>query len=135
MKRMLLAAFFATAMLVPLAGQAEHTSRLVDHAQVSFAPSQGTTPAKVRDAIVEVGKAHGWSVASEAPGKVRLSNTIRGTFKVVVDVTYSASGMQVDYVSSENLYYQVKHDVAYIHPKYNKWVNLLLQETQARLSS
>lgn len=136
MKRMLLAILFAATLLVPMTSQAEHVTRLIDHSQVSFSASPDRTldPAKVREAIVDVAKTHGWVASAEGPGKLTLSNTIRGTFKVVVNVIYSASGMQVDYVSSENLHYRGNSDVAYIHPKYNKWVNLLLLETKARLS-
>jgi hypothetical protein len=132
MKRIILATLFAASLLAPAASRAEHTSRLVDHAQLSFAVPADS--ARVHDAIIEVGKRHGWTVSSDEAGKLRLGNTIRGTFKVVVDVAYTGSGMQVDYVSSENLYYQTKHGVPYIHPKYNKWVDLLMQETKARLA-
>ena len=132
MKRMILAAFLATALLAPVA-QAEHVTRLVDHAQASFVGEPD--PTRVHDAIVEVGQAHGWLASNEEPGKLTLSNTIRGTFKVVVNVSYTSTGMQVDYVSSENLYYRANGDVAYIHPKYNKWVNLLLTETKTKLGS
>ena len=131
MKRMILVTLLSAALLAPLA-QAR-TTRMVEHAQVSFvAPADA---AKVHDAIVEVGKTHGWVASDEAPGKLTLSNTIRGTFKVVVNVSYTSTGMQVDYVSSENLEYVVKHGGPYIHPKYNKWVDLLMQETKTKLAS
>jgi hypothetical protein len=132
MKRSILSAFLAVALLAPVASQADHTTKLINHAQVSFSAPDAD---KVHDAIVSVGKSHGWVASNEQPGRMTLSNTIRGTFIVVLDVTYSPSGMQVDYVSSENLNYKLKNDVPYIHPKYNKWVDLLMTETKQRLST
>ena len=97
-------------------------------------PDRALTPAKVREAIAASGLKHGWAVVAETPGHLTLSNTIRDTFKVVINVTYDESGMQVDYVSSENLNYKMYKGERYIHPKYNKWVNMLMQGVTTRLS-
>jgi hypothetical protein len=133
MKQLILAMFFVAALGAPVASQAHNLDRLQDHVQVSFtgSPSQDI----VREAILTVGKSHGWSAAQQSPGKMRMTNVIRGTFTVVVDVTYSSTGMQVDYVSSENLNYKLKNNVPWIHPKYNKWVQTLMQETATNVST
>ena len=135
MNRTMVASLLALTLAASTA-QAGGATPLVDHAHLSFAvlPDRALTPAKVREGIAAVGLRHGWAVVAEEPGKLTLANTIRETFKVVINVSYDASGMQVDYVSSENLNYQTRHGVAFIHPKYNKWVNLLMREVNTGLS-
>jgi len=136
MKPLIRASLLSVLLVVSISAQAGGTTPLVDHAKVSFnvLPDRDLTPAKVREAIAASGLAHGWAVVAEKPGHLTLSNTIRETFKVVINVTYDASGMQVDYVSSENINYRMYKGVAHIHPKYNKWVNTLMQGVATRLS-
>ena len=135
MKKLIIASALAVILVAPVSSQAG-SSRLIDHQHASFTAPAGReiTPTKVRDAIAAAGQTHGWVVTAEEPGKMTLSNTIRNTFKLVINVSYDVSGMTVDYVSSENLHYRTYHGVPYIHSKYNKWVGLLTQGVQARLS-
>ncbi|MFA6985637.1 MAG: hypothetical protein WC213_05485 [Arenimonas sp.] len=136
MKQVIRASLLSLFLVASVSTHAGGTAPLIDHAKVSFSvlPDRALTPAKVREAIAASGLKHGWAVVAETPGHLTLSNTIRDTFKVVIDVTYDESGMQVDYVSSENLNFKTYKGVRYIHPKYNKWVNMLMQGVTTRLS-
>lgn len=135
MKNVLRAIVFSLVFAASLSSQAKGMP-LIDHAHAAFAvlPGKALTSDKVREAIAASGVSHGWGVVAEDPGRLTLRNVIRGKYIVVVNVSYDVSGMQVDYVSSENLNYKMRGGIAYIHPKYNEWVNLLLQGVTTRLS-
>lgn len=50
------------------------------------------------------------------------------------NVFYETKRVRTDCVSSENLKYAMRDSAAYIRPKYNEWVKLLLQDIIARVS-
>ena len=138
MKTRICALIFALALALAAspASQASRSIPLQDHQRTSFGEVSGRvlTPAKVREAIVVAASARGWAIASEISGQLTLRNNIRGKHMVVIKLIYDAAGVQVDYVSSENLNYELRHGQAYIHPKYNQWLGLLMQDVSARLS-
>jgi len=74
-------------------------------------------------------------VTSEKPGELQLRNVIRNKHVVVINVFYDIKGVRAEYVSSENLKYEMREGVPYIHPKYNEWVSLLLHDIVAKVSS
>jgi hypothetical protein len=137
MKQVIFALLIAVTLMVSVSSQARGTAKLDDHRRVSFTvvPDRALTPGQVRDSIVAVARSRDWVLTAEQPGQLTLRNDIRGQFQVVINVSYDVTGMQVDYVSSENLDYKTYHGVPYIHPKYNKWVNLLIKGVNSRLSS
>lgn len=96
--------------------------------------SHAPAPDKVREAIIDASARRGWHVAADQPGKLRLRNVIRNKHTVVVDVAYDSKGVSVTYVSSEDLDYAMRDGVAYIHPKYNEWVQKLLHDIVAKVA-
>jgi hypothetical protein len=137
MKNFIRASLVAATLMAPVVSQAG-TALLLDHVHMNFAARSDAalTPAKVREAIVAAGMQHGWTVSAEQPGQLTLSNVVRDTFKVVINVSYDASGMTADYVSSENLGYRTytSKNTPYIHPKYNKWVHRLMKDVSVSLA-
>ena len=92
------------------------------------------TTEKVRDAVATAGSARGWQVVDEQPGVITLHNLVRGRHDVTVKVFYDTVGFHVDYVDTKNLNYAMRHGVPYIHPKYNIWVQTLIQDILAKAS-
>jgi len=137
MKNLIRASLVAVMLAAPVASQAG-TTLLLDHVRMSFVarPDGALTPAKVHDAIVATGLRHGWTITSEQPGQLTMSNVVRDAFKVVIRLNYDASGMTADYVSSENLGYRTYSgsNAPYIHPKYNKWVHRLMKDVRVSLA-
>ncbi len=130
MKNLFFALVFAVSMLLSLNGQARPSQPLQasQHVDLVASGSGAAAVQKVHDSIVAAGASRGWHPTADQPGKMTLSNTIRGKFVVVIDVSYDAKGLTATYVSSENLNYAMRDGVAYIHPKYNAWVATLLQD-------
>ena len=135
MKHFIIVFLSALLLIAPMSSQAK-TVPLNDHIKATFvvAPGKARTMDTIREAIAAAGISHGWVAVSEQPGEMTLRNDVRGLHTVVVKVSYDTAGMQVDYVTSENLNYNLRSGVAYIHPKYNMWVDLLIQGVTSRLS-
>jgi hypothetical protein len=137
LKTLLLVLLLAISILVPFAAHARASVPVESPQQVTLvAPKSGVpTVDKVRESIGAAASAHGWQVTSEQPGQLTLRNLIRNKFVVVVNVFYDSKSVRLEYVSSENLNYELRSGVAYIHPKYNEWVKLLLKDIAARVSA
>ena len=88
---------------------------------------EGVTIAQVRKAILMGSQPYGWVVEQDNPGVMRLSYNKQDKHKAVVRLDYDATGYQISYESSTNLYEEVGEDGAkLIHPTYNMWVRNLL---------
>ena len=136
MKNLCTAFFLVAAMLFSANASARMSQPLQSPQHASFAASGDRLPSldKVRESIVQAGAARGWRVTAEQPGRLTLHNVIRGKHVVEVNVSYDRHGVDVSYVSSDNLDYEMRGDVAYIHPKYNEWIQKLLQGIVAKAS-
>ena len=136
-KMLLCVVLFVVSMLMSLDGHARAAVPMQSPQHADFVVSGNRIPGieKVRESIVVAASARGWQVISEQAGQqLQLRNVIRGKHTVVVDVFYDTKGVRIDYVSSENLKYTMRDGAASIHPKYNEWVKLLLQDIVARVS-
>ena len=137
MKYLLLAIVFIASILIPIDGRAARPAQPMQSPQSADFTLPGNrvpTAEMVRASIILAGSARGWQVASEQAGELTLRNNIRNKHVVVVNVHYDSKGVRVEYVSSENLEYEMRNGVAYIHPKYNEWVKLLLNDIVAKVS-
>ena len=136
MKNLIIAVLFAVTLLVSVPSHARSVVAVKTPERASFVLTSGQEPSldKVRQCIGLASAARGWRVVAEQPGQLTLHNDVRGKHQVEVKVTYDSRGIQVDYVSSENLNYRVRDGVGYIHPKYNEWVNLLISDIVAKVS-
>lgn len=130
------ALFLALILISPL-GHARFAEPVQSPQQASFVVSGSATPSlvKVRESIGAAASSRGWQVTSEQPGQLQLRNVIRNKHVVVINVFYDTRSVRAEYVSSENLKYEMRGGVPYIHPKYNEWVNLLLHDIVTKVSS
>lgn len=106
-------------------------------AQSLVRPSQTITPARdpavVEAAILKALANRGWVAQKDQPGSL-LASIERRTHRVVTRITYSGSGFQVDYVSSQDMgYAKDSNGREHIHRNYNGWVANVVRDTQAYL--
>lgn len=97
-------------------------------------PSGSISIDQVRDCVATAGGARGWRMVSDEPGNMTLYIKVRDKHEVTVRVAYDQKGIQVFYVSSTNLDHRLRGDVVYIHPKYNMWVDSLMQDILAKVA-
>ncbi|HEV2606743.1 MAG TPA: hypothetical protein VGT79_02055 [Xanthomonadaceae bacterium] len=128
---------FLALILISPVGHARFAEAVQSPQQASFVVSGSAAPniAKVRESIGAAASSRGWQVTSEQPGQLQLRNVIRNKHVVVINVFYDTKVVRAEYVSSENLKYEMRGGVPYIHPKYNEWVSLLLHDIVAKVSS
>ena len=96
----------------------------------SIGPAGGTAKSlqEVKTAIVEAGKARGWTVRDIAPGHLEAELRLRG-HAAVVDIKYSTTSYSITHKNSTNLNY----DGTNIHPNYNSWIQNLQRDIENRL--
>lgn len=79
------------------------------------------------------GAQRGWIVTRQDPGAMELTLNIR-THMAKVGVKYDTKTIQLSYLDSTNLDYEVKKGNRYIHRNYPKWVNNLANDIAVQLA-
>ncbi|TAN04979.1 MAG: hypothetical protein EPN38_12080 [Rhodanobacteraceae bacterium] len=69
----------------------------------------------------------GWRIVKHVPGEVDAVYDPRH-FSVTIAVHYDARQVQINYVTSSNLRYEVKNGVRYIHKNYVSWIKNLVTD-------
>lgn len=92
----------------------------------------GLTDAQVAKAISSALIGRGWSVTAEKAGETDASLHLREHVARIA-ITYDASAVQVKYVDSENLKYEMKDGKPYIHKNYLGWIEYLVQDLNRSL--
>ncbi len=97
-------------------------------------PPAIAVPANVPVAKVEqiVGSAltrRNWRIVKHVPGEVDAVYDPR-KFSVTIAVHYDTSHVQINYVTSDHLKYEVRHGVRYIHTNYQSWIRNLVTDIQ-----
>lgn len=86
------------------------------------------TQEEIKTAILEAGRARGWTMSDKGPG--HLEGTLRVRSHVaVVDIRYTTTKFSINYKDSQVLHY----DGTNIHPNYNSWIQNLQREIERRL--
>ena len=84
------------------------------------------TPEQVYKSITIVLARFGWVVASDKPGDMEATYAPRD-FTVRIGISYDKSQVQIRYLNSTNLKYEVKKDgTTYIHKNYTAWIKNLV---------
>ena len=122
----LLALLLAPLLVLVLAGAAV----LVDPEPIAI-PS-GLSDAAVTKAIRLGVAQRGWVVTREEPGYMEATLHLR-THVATIGLNYDARQIKIHYVSSENLDYEKKNDVSYIHGNYLRWVNNVVHDINVQL--
>lgn len=85
---------------------------------------------KMRQTIIDAATKRGWAVTEKKKGVLTATLVVR-SHTVVVDIPYSSSGYEINYVSSINM----NAENGTIHNKYNHWVNNLYQDVNRELNT
>ena len=92
------------------------------------------TPEQVYKSITIVLARFGWVVASDKPGDMEATYAPRD-FTVRVGITYDRSQVQIRYINSTNLKFEVKKDGnTYIHKNYIAWIRNLVTGISSELN-
>lgn len=94
---------------------------------------QGTTMDRITEAILASGVNRGWKMTVLKPGLIRGKIVVNDKHTVEVDITYNEKDFSINYVNSINMNYNFSNSVYYIHPKYNRWVNILKEDIQDQM--
>lgn len=76
----------------------------------------------------------GWVVSRQDPGYMEATLNIR-SHVAKVGITYDTSSIQIRYIDSTNLDYEVKKGVRRIHGNYLKWINNIVHDISVQLQS
>ena len=101
---------------------ASRTAPLVDPPPIPLPASisQDTVVHVIEQALSR----YGWRIVKSVPGEIDAVYDPRD-FSVTIAVHYDARQVQINYVTSENLKYKVRHGRPYIHTSYDRWVRNL----------
>jgi hypothetical protein len=117
---------FALLLVLPLALllMAFHQLPLVNPQPIAV-PAKAS-PEQVYKVITTVLARFGWVVSSDKPGDMEATYAPRD-FTVRIGITYDRSQVQIRYINSTNLKYEVKKDgITYIHKNYTAWMRNLV---------
>jgi hypothetical protein len=105
---------------------------LVDPQPISVPPglSEKAIVKSIRLGVAQ----RGWVVTRQDPGYMEATLNIR-SHVAKVGITYDAKSIQIRYVDSTNLDYEVKKGVRRIHGNYLKWVNNIVRDISVQLQS
>jgi hypothetical protein len=118
-------------LLLPVALLLMAATPLVDPAPI---PVPAGLDAKAVATSIRLGGAQrGWIVTRQEPGAMELTLNIR-THMAKVGVKYDTQSIQLTYLESTNLDYEVKKGDRYIHRNYPKWVNNLVNDITMQLA-
>jgi hypothetical protein len=74
-----------------------------------------------------------WMINSDEPGKLTATYARRG-FSATIAIGYDRKQIQIKYVDSTDLKYEVKNGQRYIHKNYNSWIQNLMTDISGNLT-
>jgi len=90
----------------------------------------------ITQAILAAGNERGWQKTLKSPGLIRAKLiTGEGKHVVEVDIAYSRDEFSITYADSFNMNYQLRDGEPRIHPKYNRWVQILKDDIQQSIKN
>ena len=103
---------------------------LVDPAPISV-PAGLTEQAVAKSITLGVAQ-RGWVISKQEPGLMEATLNIR-THMARVGIAYDTQSVQIRYLDSSNLDYEVKADGRHIHRNYAKWINNIVHDISVQL--
>lgn len=97
---------------------------------INSAPMQSE---EVREAIFNACLELGWVPQDTTADVVRAALVVRNKHTVVVDIHYTPTSYDIQYVSSVNMNEKYKDGTIVLHPNYNKWVANLKHRINLKL--
>lgn len=119
-----------------LTAHARNSVPIVNHEAVPAvrASGQPASADQIRAAMQAAGTARGWQITPAGAGKAVAVLNVRGKHMVSADVSYSSGRYSIKYRDSSNMNYEPGEGAGRIHPKYNMWVQTLIDDTRIQLS-
>ncbi|MBS0545698.1 MAG: hypothetical protein JSR40_18405 [Proteobacteria bacterium] len=136
MKSRLLTALVAATLLAATPAMARAPVPIINHDSIVIATGSGTAPQaeQVRQAIVAAAGAKGWTLATQADGRLLATLVVRNKHTIVVDIAYAADSFSLNYKDSINMKFEDRVvEGKVIHPFYNRWVQELKDAIQLEL--
>ena len=93
----------------------------------------GMQAAQVENAVMEALTGRGWSIAKHMPGEIDATYA-RRDFSVTIAVHYDRSQVQINYLNSSNLKYEVRNGQRWIHTNYPSWIQNLVTDINNRFA-
>ena len=121
----------AALLLVPLAFTLMGAKAVLADPEPVQVPA-GIAAADVAKAIKVGIVRRGWSVTKDEKGEIEAVLNVR-THMAKVSIPYNTKEVAIHYVASDNLEYQEKGGVKYIHGNYLKWVRNMQSDIQREL--
>ena len=82
---------------------------------------------------IKLGLVHrGWTITSSKRGEVDSTLVVRDHMARIA-INYNPTSVQIKYVGSSNLKYEMKRGTPYIHKNYLGWIENLSRDIQANL--
>ena len=118
--------------LATVAPAAVASEVLVDPQPISVPPglSEKAVAKSIRLGVAQ----RGWVVSRQDPGYMEATLNIR-SHVAKVGITYDTKSIQIRYLDSTNLDYEVKKGVRRIHGNYLKWINNIVKDISVQLQS
>jgi hypothetical protein len=127
----LLAAVLA---FVALNAHARGSVPIINHDAVPAITASGkpASAEQIRAAMQAAGAQRGWQITPAGNGKALAFLNVRNQHSISADITYASGQYSIKYRDSTNMNYEAGTNV--IHPKYNMWVQTLINDTRIQLS-
>jgi hypothetical protein len=108
---------------------------IIDHEAIvaTRASGQPASAEQIRTALQAAGAARGWQITPAGPGKAVALLNVRGKHSISADISYGAGKYSIKYRDSSNMNYAPGAGSGTIHPKYNMWVQTLVDDTRMQL--
>ncbi|HZP13256.1 MAG TPA: hypothetical protein VFB36_12630 [Nevskiaceae bacterium] len=94
--------------------------------------SENISQDQARKAIHAAVEKHGWVIDRESPGHSEAA-VVSGSHVVRVDIAYETRLIQINYLDSQEMSFERRHNVRYIHPKYMKWTRTLAEDIDEQI--
>lgn len=98
------------------------------------ASGQPASAEQIRAALQAAGAARGWQITPAGNGKALAVLNVRGKHSISADITYASGRYSIKYRDSSNMNYEPGEGAGTIHPKYNMWVQTLMDDTRMQLA-
>jgi hypothetical protein len=107
---------------------------IINHEAVPAITASGkpASAEQIRAAMQAAGAPRGWQITPTGTGKALAVLNVRGAHTVSADITFASGQYAIKYRDSTNMNYEAGTNL--IHPKYNMWVQTLINDTRIQLS-
>ena len=130
MRRALSWLLLVLAMSSPQAFAARAAQELRDPPPIPV--SAALSQDQARRAIHAAAEKYGWVIDQESPGHSQAT-VVSGSHVVQVDIAYETRLITVNYLDSQEMSFERRRNVRYIHPKYMRWTKMLAEEIGEQL--